>query len=352
MNPPTARNSAEIEAVAANWIVRRDAGLSPAEAREFAQWQASDPRHADAVARKESAWAALSRPRGAGQSQIMLERLQQRGARRRRRRRSAAAAGALIVALGIFSFQRMTSSTPSATAAASQGLVVRPETRTLSDGTIVELRPGAEVLTHFSPVERRVTLTQGTAHFQITPDRARPFVVDAGKVQFRAVGTAFSVEKGSEQIEMLVTEGTVAVEEPAHVDAAPSETTVPPATAAALRTITQVEANYRFVVEASVAVSPSAAGPIPVSSDEMAQRLAWRAPRLEFSELPLADAVALMNRHNTVRFAIGDESLARLRISGVFRAGNFETFVRLLEGTCGIKAERFGDTIVLKKAGP
>ena len=59
-------------------------------------------------------------------------------------------------------------------------------------------------------------------------------------------------------------------------------------------------------------------------------------PRLEFSELPLAEAVQLMNRHNRVRFTIPDPDVSRLRISGPFRADNIETFVRLLEGTCGI----------------
>jgi transmembrane sensor len=57
-----------------------------------------------------------------------------------------------------------------------------------------------------------------------------------------------------------------------------------------------------------------------------------------------------MNRYNTVQFAIDDAALAGLRISGLFRADNIDTFVRLLEGTCGIESERSGATIVLKKA--
>ncbi|MGH7956759.1 MAG: FecR family protein, partial [Opitutaceae bacterium] len=57
-----------------------------------------------------------------------------------------------------------------------------------------------------------------------------------------------------------------------------------------------------------------------------------------------------MNRYNKVQFVIEDAALARLGISGLFRADNIDTFVRLLEGTCGIAAERSGDTILLKKA--
>ena len=332
----------DIEQVAANWIVRRDAGLNPDEAQELARWRAADPRHDEAMARKENAWTTLGRPLGTGQADVLLERLAARATRRRRRRVLGVAAGIAIFSLSLVSVQRLSSP-----AVVAKGEVLLPETRTLPDGSVAELRAGAALAVDFDASRRLVRLTRGTAHFQVTHNSARPFVVVAGGVEFRAVGTAFSVELGRERVELLVTEGSVAVGKfttPAAVSA-PN----PVAAGGPAQTLAQVDAGRRFIVDLT---APPTVAPAPaaVSPAEMSDRLAWRVPRLEFSELPLAQAVQLINRYNRVQFAIPDADVSQLRVSGVFRADNLEPFVRLLEATCGIQAERSGDVIVLKKA--
>ncbi|MSU50123.1 MAG: DUF4880 domain-containing protein [Opitutus sp.] len=345
--PASSTPSVTIERIAAHWILRRDAGLTAAEQAEFARWRAEDPRHADAVARKETAWAALDRPLTAGQAGVLLERLAARTAIRRQQRIGGMAAALLLIAsVGIFWPDRPVSA-PALVDVRS--VVIRPETRTLSDGSVVELRAGAAVATDFSGVFRRVTLQRGEAHFQVAKDAARPFVVSANGVEVRAVGTAFSIQLGSAQVHVLVTEGRVAVEQSDATDGAASN-----------RTRVQlgfVDAGASLVVD----LAPQAEtvpGAIAVPAAEMAERLAWRAPKLEFSELPLGEAVALMNRHSAVsgtkgvHFVVDDSALARLRVSGIIRADNTETFVRLLEGAFGVRAQRSGDTIVLTRAGP
>lgn len=351
----------DIETLASNWILRRDAGLTAEEEAEFQRWKAEDPRHADAVARKDTAWAALDRPRHSGQAGWLLQRLEARAAKRRHRRVAIAAAGvAILITVG--AFLRVQPVSP-AVFPDAQGIVVLPEMQTLPDGSVVELRPGAEVGIDFHGQLRGVHLKKGEAYFRVAKDQDRPFVVAAGNVEFRAIGTAFSVELGREEVDVLVTEGRVAVEksepaaptpEPARTDvasAARPQTSRPVSAADAgrVQTIATIDAGSRLVVGLRQAAAPV---PTAVSEDAMARRLAWRAPKLEFSELPLGEAVALLNRYNKVQFMIEDATLARLRVSGFFRADNTDTFVRLLEGTCGIKAERSDATIVLRKAVP
>ena len=70
--------------------------------------------------------------------------------------------------------------------------------------------------------------------------------------------------------------------------------------------------------------------------------LAWRGPRFEFSGTPLVDAVASFSRHSSVRITLGDPSIHHLRLSGVYLAGNPDGFVRLLESTHGLRAEKTG----------
>ncbi|MGH7944041.1 MAG: FecR family protein [Opitutaceae bacterium] len=347
------RLPADIESRASNWILRRDAGLTVEEQAEFERWRAEDPSHAEAVARKDKAWSALDRPIHSGQADLLLARLEARAATRRRRRLGAAVTGiaVLFVAATFLQWHRMPSP---AQPEARRAVVHLPEQQMLPDGSVVELRPGAEVAVDYGGTLRRVTLVKGEAHFLVTKNSDRAFVVAVGGVEVRAVGTSFAVQRGQTAIELIVIEGSVAVDnvagsssstgdgQPAAIASANNDRMAEP------QTLATVDAGRRMVVELSA--RPSASPPIAMSPEEMTGRLAWRATRLEFSDLPLREAVALMNRYNKVQFVIEDAALARLGISGLFRADNIDTFVRLLEGTCGIAAERSGDTILLKKA--
>jgi transmembrane sensor len=100
-------------------------------------------------------------------------------------------------------------------------------------------------------------------------------------------------------------------------------------------------------------MAPAVAAPavVPASRQEIAQLLEWQPHLLDFDSTPLADVVEAFNRHNDVRLVIGDETLRTLPIVALFRSDNVEGFVRLLEGTMGVKAERRGDAeIVLRRA--
>jgi transmembrane sensor len=83
----------------------------------------------------------------------------------------------------------------------------------LSDGSLVQVAPGAGVLEVVSDSTARVKLRlgAGAAHFQVVPNLARSFVVDAGSVQVAVVGTVFDVEHVGELVRVAVSEGKVRV---------------------------------------------------------------------------------------------------------------------------------------------
>lgn len=338
----------DIENAAADWIVRRDAGLTAVEELEFARWQAADPRHAAALAAHDQTWAALERPRQSGDGKVFLRQLGARASRRRRRMGSAMAVLSLLVVTGlVWRLSQPTSQVEIATAlAAPNAFVVLPETRALSDGSVVELNAGAEIAVDFSGPLRRVALHRGEAHFQVAKNPERPFVVEARGIAVRAVGTSFSVGVADKSVEILVTEGRVAVDKPAMV------TPVGPAPATEIQTLATAEAGHRVVVDIAPQ-SLTLAAVSAVSATELEASQTWRAPRLEFSETPLPDAVALLNQHSAgrhrVRFVVAEPALRNVHVSGFFRADNTETFVRLLEASFGVQAEREGDTIILRK---
>jgi transmembrane sensor len=237
-------------------------------------------------------------------------------------------------------------------------LVRRPESRTLPDGSIVELREGAKIAVDFSGPLRRVTLQAGEAHFQVVKDREHPFVVSAGGVETRAVGTAFLVELNARAVEVLVTQGRVAVSRTTTTPTAIDPVKNPPAEPAGNFEPLLLDAGRHVVVD------PGKPGAQLVTAEmaptELAERLAWRSVRLEFSGTPLAQAVALMNRsgggadgHPQITLVIDPASpgLAAEPVSGLFRADNAETFVRMLQLSLGVEVERRGESeIVLHKA--
>lgn len=269
--------------------------------------------------------------------------------RRRRRRRIGIAAGGLVV-FAIAAILRPTireRGAPSTLleAVAARAVVTRPETRTLSDGSIVELNVGAEIEVDFSGAWRRVALRKGAAHFQVARNPERPFVVAAEKLEVRAVGTAFSVELGAKEIEVLVTEGQVAVENPAGGSPAQSEASLDADTSSVT-----FGAGKRIVVEYTTLETSAPARQITtVSTTEIDELLAWRVPRLEFAGTPLAQALPMFNRHGRVKLSLADPALGRLQLSGVLRADDTESLLRLLQGEFDLVAESRGEEIVLRK---
>lgn len=338
----------DIEAAASAWIARRDAGMTHGEVEEFRRWKAN-PKHARALARHENTWSFFERSSETGEGANLAREVRVRVARRRRVRMGAvlAVASALVVA-GLVLRRSLRPTVPFASPIAATAVVLLPETRVLPDGSTVELKPGADLALEFTRHARRISLRRGEAHFQVTKDPDRLFVVAAAGVEVRAIGTAFAVEMDQAAVAVLVTEGRVAVDRTAGParGRATSEVVVPEP--AQPRTLGTVDAGNRLVVE----IGSSAAAPtiVPISAQEAAERLGWRAPRLEFTGARLAEAVALINRHNKVQLEIDDPAIADLEVSGFFRSDNMAAFLHLLERGLGVTSHPRGDTVGLRKA--
>jgi transmembrane sensor len=334
--PPDPAAEARLDREAADWLVRRDRGLTAAEQDAFFQWLAADPRHGEWFARHQRTWQEFNllaqwRPEHSAEPNPDLL------ARPRRRTRwlvrAAPLAAAAAVVLGFFLRPAPPAEAPSAApvAAATAG------SRLLDDGSTVDLRGDSAITVAFSAGERRVELLRGEAFFTVAKDAARPFIVHANGVDVRAVGTAFNVRVDRRSVEVLVTEGRVQV--------APPPTAAAPEPAAAPQL---VAAGERAVV--AIARVPEAPRVSPVSAADIARELAWQPRLLDFSSTPLAEVVAEFNARNRTQLVLGDTTLAGLPIVASVRSDNVEGFVRLLEATTDIRGERRGDTITLRRA--
>ncbi len=319
---------------AAEWFAKRDRGLTAAEQDEFLQWLAADPRHGE--------WFALHRRLGGDFSVLAQWRPEHSEepnpdllARPRRRFRwlvpvSLAAAASLAVTFVWWQIPPPAAETEEADAPAY-------ERRILADGSTVELNRGAVVSVAFTAGERRVALVRGEALFTVTKNPLRPFIVRAGGVDVRAVGTAFNVRLDAATVEVLVTEGRVQVKPPPPVGAAAAPAVEAPV----------VTAGQRATVSRDSATQPRI---VAVTPEESARLLAWQPQLLDFSSVPLERAIVEFNRRNRVQFVIADAELAAMPIVASIRSDNVERFARFLADTPGVLVERrSADEIVLRR---
>ncbi len=268
----------DVDEIAAAWLAQREDGFTAEQAAEFARWCASNPGHAAAVARLEQACALLEK------MPLVRDELQpvipftdcQPDARRARRRpwtwaviAAGCAAAAAVVLVGGLGGDR---SDPTPARLRYETLAGGYERVTLADGSVLELNASSEAHVQFSATERRVTLAAGEAHFNVARDRAKPFVVVAGGVAVRAVGTAFNVRFAPTAVEVLVTHGKVQVRR----DGAPE-----PSAAEERAASPFLEAGERAVLSLQDQAAPLVEKIEPVA---IRHALSWQERKLVFSD--------------------------------------------------------------------
>jgi transmembrane sensor len=325
--------------VAASWVMRHDRGLSPAEQDEFLQWLAADPCHGEAMARHRRAWENFDRLAGLHASVPAVpdpDLLAPRARPQRTWRRLAwwavplAAAAAIMLVVANRSGPVPVTSADASLAAAQLTPI---EERTLEDGSTIRLNRGATVHVAFTPDERRVRLERGEADFAVAKDSARAFVVESGGIKIRAIGTAFNVRLTEHAIEVIVTEGVVAL---ARGDAG------------AAGDWPALSAGERALVPRAASAAPAVG---QLSKEELDRRLAWQPRLLGFADESLTTIVNEFNRHNPVVLRVADPALRELRLTVRFRSDNVSGFLRLLAADFGVRSEPGADgEIVLRSA--
>lgn len=302
-----------IEAAAAAWLARHDAGpLDAAETAAFEDWCAGDPRRLGAYVRLEAVGARLARA-GA------LSGMPANAPRRAWYYPAAGIAAALVLAVWPASgvIQDFLRTERYATDVGEQYRTA------LSDGSLVELNTATKVAVDLRPEQRHVRLTKGEAVFEVAKDARRPFIVRTPLGDIRAIGTVFAV-RSENALEVAVSEGVVTIERNGKVVAR---------------------------VAAGETCSLSASGDVRHEDNQaprIARELAWREGKVAFAGETLAEAVAELNRYNRNKLEIADPEVASIHVGGYFRATDPAGFARALEKSFPVVAEIEGDDIILR----
>jgi transmembrane sensor len=207
----------------------------------------------------------------------------------------------------------------------------------LPDGSVLRLDTDSEATVRYSASERVVELTHGQALFEVAHEAGRRFRISAGAAGAVAVGTQFNVYRKSAAAEITVIQGVVAV-----FSGAPSWLHAAGAVPAEVQ---HVMAGYQIRIDGAGSV----AQPVPA---DLNQTLGWLHHKIVFENRPLGEVAAEFNRYARIPVDIEDAQLRALPVSGMFDAGDTESFVAFLETLPGAKVERTARRIRVVKSTP
>jgi transmembrane sensor len=195
----------------------------------------------------------------------------------------------------------------------------------LADGSIAAINTSSRLDVTMREKSRIAKLEKGEAWFQVAKDPERPFIVEAGAVRVRAVGTAFSVRIVGDGAEILVTEGIVE----AWSEVAGGQRI-------------RLRAGERAFVAGNAEVRTEEPG-----GGEVDRALAWRSGKLDLAGETLTFAIEELNRYNARKIVLQNPEYGQERLYGIFRTDDPELFARTVGESFELRVDIESNQIVL-----
>lgn len=305
---------------AAFWFARvHSEQMSQAERQQFDAWLRADPAHDLEYRRARGIWNASSQL-GEDRLRALLQEApaaarRPRAVSSRRRVMAGVAVACTAAVVAAVVLPRWIAGDPGYSAQ----YATQPGQRqhvTLPDTSVVDLNTATQLSVALYDDRRVVALAAGEATFSVTPDASRPFYVEAGGATVRVTGTRFNVRRDGDAVRVAVEAGTVAVEAGHWWNRS--------------QVLLSAGQGTRTVEEGRL--SPSEKWDVP-------NLLAWHAGRAVFRDVPLADAVAEMNRYGHAPIRVSGADVAAMRVSGVFSVDNPRAFLDLLPAIAPVRVQ-------------
>jgi transmembrane sensor len=196
-----------------------------------------------------------------------------------------------------------------------------PITDTLPDGSVVTLNKNS-TLTYpakFDGDKRTVKLT-GEAFFNITPNKSKPFVIDADATSVTVVGTSFNVKTSPERTEVIVETGIVQV--------------------------AKKEKSVRLLPHQKATVVAGKEEPqMETNTDELYGY--YRSGEFVCKATPLSKLTDILNEAYGSHIVIKDPKLRETPITTAFKNESLDGILKVISETLSLTVERKGDSIFL-----
>lgn len=330
--------SPSVRAEAAAWVARlHSSGRTRALEIGLRNWLQADPAHARAFEVATEAWEiGGSIPSGAlPRISHQATRSASMGARIFSPPRLAFVAALCTVLVGTLLYQQLYKPAVSTDIGEQRML-------TLEDGTRIFLNTNTRLMVRQDETSRRVQLESGEALFDVAKNPQRPFIVTAGNREVVALGTAFVVKRGPQQLTVTLMEGKVAVS-PVPVDPKVSI----PSYASLLTEVDPAASVDAVVLTPGQRLTFGADNAPKLDRPSLDDVTAWRRGEVILDKTRLQDAVEELNRYSVVKLVIDDAATADIPVSGVFRAGDSARFAQAVAETYQLQIAQHDRRIVL-----
>lgn len=199
-------------------------------------------------------------------------------------------------------------------------LAVRTET--LPDGSVVTLNKNASISypKKFTGTSRTVVLN-GEAFFNITPNKEKPFIIEANGVDIKVVGTSFNVKSAAAKTEVIVETGIVEVSKNDHI--------------------------VRLSPKEKAIVSATSEKPTKENSSDMLYNY-YRSNEFECINIPLWRVVEVLNEAYAAQIVIANPEIKDLKFRTNLINQKLDDNLAIIAETLDISIEKRGNEILLK----
>jgi transmembrane sensor len=213
----------------------------------------------------------------------------------------------------------------------------------LPDNSLVTLNTASEIHVNYGLQYRNIILERGEALFKVKQDKHRPFKVFAEAGEITALGTVFDVRlrgDDSKHVDVALIEGKISVEkalpssnQSANQSAKQAKSTIPKKLLSAGEQIVFSDTQM-FDIE---------------TISDMDQVVSWKDGHLYFTNSPLSEIVAQVNRYTVSKLVIDDPTLKNERMSAYFNLddGDNESLLFALKVNLNVKWYKKSGTTVL-----
>ena len=194
--------------------------------------------------------------------------------------------------------------------------------QTLPDGSVITLNKNATLSypSSFDGNTRTVKLT-GEAFFSITPNKQKPFIIDANSSSITVVGTTFNVKSTPEKTEVIVETGIVRV--------------------AKNQNAIKVLPHQKAIVS-----KDKDAPEMEENTDELYTY--YRTKEFICHGTPLWKLTGVLNEAYNAKIIIENKKISNLQLETTFHDESLDNILKVISETFNITVEHRGNEIILK----
>jgi ferric-dicitrate binding protein FerR (iron transport regulator) len=198
---------------------------------------------------------------------------------------------------------------------------------TLPDGTLVALNEGSILYypSRFKGAKRVVTL-EGEAYFDVSHDEEMTFVINAGNMKIRVLGTSFYINT--------------------HTDSNTMEVSLISG---------KVELNYKdqelFLKPGEKAIVNKRSGDIDMQHSIDPNVFVWKTKTLHFNDTPLKKIIEVLENVYNKEILVMNPEINNCRITATFKGQSLEAVLLVLQSTIDVIARPNGNRIEISGRG-